>query len=56
MAAFQTDGNLVVYSNGAAVWNSGTQRYAGSQLILQNDGNLVIYAGGRPVWATNTGR
>ncbi|QDC36361.1 hypothetical protein [Sphingobium fuliginis] len=53
-AAFQTDGNFVVYGPSGPLWASGT--YApGAEIALQNDGNLVIYAmNGSAVWASGT--
>ena len=52
----QGDGNLVVYSNGNAVWasntdNKGTGPY---KLVMQADGNLVLYDNSRALWASNT--
>ncbi len=50
----QGDGNLVVYSGGAAVWASNTAGHHGAVAVFQGDGNLVIYSGGVPIWASNT--
>ncbi len=52
----QTDGNLVVYQNGSAIWNTGTEGTgSGNYLIMQNDGNLVVYtSAGRAVWNSGT--
>ncbi|WP_309745483.1 MULTISPECIES: peptidoglycan DD-metalloendopeptidase family protein [unclassified Chamaesiphon] len=50
---FQSDGNLVLYKSGQALWATGTDR-RGEILVMQSDGNLVIYGGGRALWATNT--
>lgn len=57
--AYQDDGNLVVYSNGAggkdALWASNTAGRASVTCAMQGDGNLVIYdASGVPLWATST--
>ena len=50
----QSDGNLVLYTGGTAVWASGTSA-ANSDVEMQADGNLVIYAPGHAaVWASNT--
>jgi len=50
----QTDGNLVVYGSGRALWASGT-RSRGTGLELRNDGNLIVVAPGyRPAWMTGT--
>jgi len=57
VAAFQGDGNLVVYRIGqnTALWASSTHGKAGTRVIMQADGNLVMYtAGNQPVWASNT--
>lgn len=52
---FQWDGNVVLYRDGKAVWQTRTR---GTQLANQMDGNLVLYleAGGRSlaVWASST--
>jgi LGFP repeat len=50
---FQTDGNLVVYTNGAG-WDSKTWD-RGDYLALQDDGNMVIYDANRiAIWSTDT--
>jgi hypothetical protein len=50
----QTDGNLVLYKGGTALWASNTHT-ANSEVEMQTDGNLVIYAPGHiAVWATGT--
>ena len=52
----QTDGNLVLYAHGLALWSSGTAGSSGAAVVMQGDGNLVIYdTGGCPIWASNTG-
>ncbi|KAG6479672.1 mannose-specific lectin-like [Zingiber officinale] len=50
----QTDGNLVIYSNGNdAIWASNTSGPEGNFiLVLQSDRNVVIYS--CPIWATGT--
>lgn len=50
----QSDGNLVEYIPGRAVWS--TQTFVpGTVAILQSDGNLVLVApGNRPVWQSGT--
>src|SRR5262249_42512962 len=51
----QTDGNLVLYHSGSAVWSSSTWG-AGYILFVQGDGNLVIYSAAQsPVWESGTG-
>lgn len=53
--AYQGDGNLVLYIDSRALWQSGTAD-RGSSLVLQRDGNVVIYdINNRPLWWTNTG-
>lgn len=55
VCAMQTDGNLVIYSNGGrALWSSGTHRHPGSFLAVQDDANVVIYKPHHAVWATGT--
>lgn len=51
-AAFQTDGNLVVYKPGNVVaWHSFTYGNSCSVLALQNDGHLVIRnRDGKIIW------
>lgn len=51
----QSDGNLVTYCNGSAIWSSGTGGHPSSYgiyLHLQTDGNVVLYSNyGRSYWA-----
>ena len=49
---YQTDGNLVLYVDKRARWQSGTAGVPGGKLSLQKDGNVVIYQmpGSRPRW------
>jgi hypothetical protein len=50
----QTDGNLVLYQDGAARWYSNT-RPSNSYAIMQTDGNLVVYdTTGRALWNSGT--
>jgi subtilisin family serine protease len=49
-AAFQTDGNFVVYHSivgrgVVAVWDTHTANTAANLLVLQDDSNLVLYGG-----------
>ena len=48
----QTDGNLVIYYNGKAVWASTTK--GADRLHMQSDGNLVLFAGSKAVWQSHT--
>jgi hypothetical protein len=51
----QKDGNLVLYNEGNAVWNSNTYGDDISDLAMQSDGNLVLYnTGGQAVWNSST--
>lgn len=55
--AMQTDGNLVLYNNGRALWASNTVgACVRCRAVFQGDGNLVIYNRDNwgPVWATDT--
>jgi surface antigen len=51
---FQSDGNLVTYGGGRAIWASNTAGRGGTQFAVQSDGNMVIYANSTPLWASNT--
>jgi subtilisin family serine protease len=52
----QSDGNLVHYQRGKALWAAGLGGIPGNWAIMQYDGNFVIYnSSGQPLWATNTG-
>lgn len=49
----QTDGNVVLYRDGAALWSTVTYGGATARLTMQEDGNLVLYAlDGTPLWHT----
>ncbi len=54
----QTDGNLVLYRGGAAVWASGSDGHPGAGAVFQQDGNLVVHssaeAGRAPLFDTGT--
>ncbi|MFV0459683.1 MAG: hypothetical protein ACK5MT_13035 [Actinomycetales bacterium] len=51
----QTDGNLVLYSDDGAMWNTQTQGHPGAFVTMQDDMNLVVYsADGQPLWATGS--
>lgn len=51
----QTDGNLVEYTGGSAVWQTYTAGEAGNRLSMQTDGNLVMYGSANQVrWQTHT--
>ena len=54
----QSDGNLVLYQAGIAVWSSGTwgQNCGVNQCraMFQSDGNFVVYNGSTPLWYTGT--
>lgn len=50
----QDDGNLVLASQGKAVWSSGTNGQDVVRAEVQSDGNFVIYTADKPVWHTDT--
>lgn len=50
----QTDGNLVVYGNNGALWNSQTSGDTGAYAVMQGDGNLVVYGPGGAIWNSHT--
>jgi hypothetical protein len=52
---YQSDGNLVLYQAGIALWHSHTNGTTPGLAAMQGDGNFVIYnASGVPVWHTST--
>jgi hypothetical protein len=56
MLIIQSDGNLVLYGSGRALWFSGTGGSGATKLVMQTDGNMVLYrANGTPVWWSGTG-
>mmetsp|Transcript_54743 Transcript_54743/g.150905 ORF Transcript_54743/g.150905 Transcript_54743/m.150905 type:complete len:202 (+) Transcript_54743:64-669(+) len=55
----QSDGNLVLYTAGKALWASHTNTVANAETELQQDGNLVVYPNGDhasqgALWAAGT--
>jgi hypothetical protein len=51
----QTDGNLVLYYKGTALWQSGTSGLPVAFLAMQSDGNLVLYNNSdEPIWDSGT--
>lgn len=51
----QTDGNLVVYKGGSALWSSKTGGQPIRDFVIQGDGNLVMYrTNGTAGWASGT--
>ncbi|WP_432408293.1 hypothetical protein [Wukongibacter sp. M2B1] len=52
----QTDGNLVLYSQGTIpIWSTGTSGSKVEKLIMQTDGNLVMYGDhANAIWHTRT--
>jgi hypothetical protein len=50
----QTDGNVVLYDNGQAIWATGTNGRSTSSLAMQGDGNVVLYSGSQALWNTGT--
>ena len=52
---YQSDGNLVLYGPGGAVWSSGTAGAGGLFAEMQPDGNFVVYhANGADPWESGT--
>lgn len=52
----QSDGNVVIYRSGQAVWQTNTPRASSKALVVQGDGNVVLYDNtNRPLWHANTG-
>ena len=52
-----SDGNLVILTNGVVAWNSGytTPNCNGAcRMVFQSDGNLVTYYGNQPLFNTAT--
>jgi hypothetical protein len=49
-----SDGNLVIYQGGTALWASNTAGHPGAVLVDQQDGNQVIYQGGTALWASKS--
>jgi hypothetical protein len=53
--AVQNDGNVVLYIEGKAVWDTNTYGDSISKLVMQSDGNLVLYnTSGVAVWNAST--
>lgn len=53
--SLQSDGNLVEYGNGRALWATNTWGNSGAHLDLQTDGNLVLYSStDAALWSTRT--
>lgn len=52
---YQTDGNLVLYTNGSARWASNTSGRSTNIAVMQTDGNFVVYdAANVPRYYTST--
>jgi len=55
LLAHQTDGNVVVYHEGAPLWSTVTAGLSTSVLAMQTDGHLVLYGPASEVrWASGT--
>jgi len=51
----QTDGNLVLYMSGTALFASNTVGSGAAVAVMQDDGNFVVYtSGGTAVWSSAT--
>jgi len=52
---YQSDGNLVLYAGGTAVWTSNTANTSAGSAAMQSDGNFVVYDGqGAARWFTGS--
>jgi surface antigen len=52
----QSDGNLVEYVAGRALWATGTEGNVGDHVAMQTDGNLVVYSlKNTALWSSGTG-
>jgi hypothetical protein len=51
---FDTNGNLVLYTNFHKVWESATAGSGAINLVNQTDGNLVLYSKTKAVWSSGT--
>jgi GH25 family lysozyme M1 (1,4-beta-N-acetylmuramidase) len=55
MLVMQTDGNLVLYHSGKALWESNTSGTTAYTAEMQSDGNFVLYdAEHAPLWSSGT--
>jgi hypothetical protein len=53
----QTDGNMVIYARGRAIWSTKTSGKKASFAVLQSDGNFVLYtAADKPLWQSHTAK
>jgi subtilisin family serine protease len=50
----QTDGNLVIYNQGVALWATGTHGQSTLKFTLQGDGNMVLYSSTAALWASGS--
>lgn len=51
----QRDGNLVLYSDGRPIWQTGTYGNRGAYAALLDDRNLVVFdRSGKPLWASQS--
>jgi hypothetical protein len=55
-AVFQDDGNFVVYNEGNAIFNTGTQgkEKAADSAVFEDNGRLVVYAGKKVLWESSS--
>jgi hypothetical protein len=52
----QSDGNLVEYVAGRALWATGTEGNVGDHVAMQTDGNLVVYSlTNTALWSSRSG-
>jgi len=53
----QADGNLVIYQNSKALWNTQTYGHScssGCTVYFQKDANFVVYSGTTSLWSSGT--
>ncbi|MEV4757850.1 hypothetical protein AB0J86_22420 [Micromonospora sp. NPDC049559] len=49
------EGNVILYDQGKAVWQTGTKGKGGHHLVFQADGNLALYnESNATIWTSNT--
>lgn len=52
--SMQSDGNLVLYWEGHAMWSTNSRGRTGDYAAMQSDGNFVVYQGKKVVWASGS--
>ena len=50
---FYTNGDVILYADGKAIWGTGVNNTNANKFIMQTDGNLVEYtSGGQALWSS----